>query len=113
MVAGRARAIGRPSKETTAAASISDACASRSASARSSWLERLVASGIVGPSLAGALGAWRPATSPSAHNGGCLNAPSVRISADSTHVECDVLGGITAVFRRERRSQPEETAAYI
>src|SRR4051812_50009193 len=79
MVAGRALAIGRPSKETTAAASISDACASRSASARSSWLERLVASGMVGTSLAAALGAWRPATSPSAHNGGCFKAPSVRI----------------------------------
>src|SRR4051812_50122314 len=79
MVAGRALAIGRPSKETTAAASISDACASRSASARSSWLERLVASGMVGTSLAAALGAWRPATSPSAHNGGWFYAPPVRI----------------------------------
>src|SRR4051812_49619503 len=83
MVAGRALAMGRPSNDTTAAASISDACASRSASARSSWLERLVASGMVGTSLAAALGAWRPATSPSAHNGGCLDAPSVPILAFS------------------------------
>src|SRR5579875_1841350 len=41
MVAGSALAIGRPSKETTAAASTSGACASRSAIARSSRSERL------------------------------------------------------------------------
>src|SRR4051812_48536871 len=96
MVAGRALAIGSPSKETTAAASISDACASRSASARSSWLERLVASGMVGTSLAAALGAWRPATSPSAHNSGCLNAPSVRFST--------LTRGYGGVHRLDRRA---------
>src|SRR3954470_10776830 len=96
MVAGRAPAIGRPSKETTAAASISDACASRSASARSSWLERLVASGMVGTSLAAALGAWRPATFPSAHNGSCLNALSVRIST--------LTSGNGGVHHRDRRA---------
>src|SRR3954454_4276881 len=84
MVAGRALAIGRPSKDTTAAASISDACASRSASARSSWLERLLALGMEGASLAAALGAWRLATSPSAHNGWGLNVQSVRVSGVST-----------------------------
>src|SRR4051812_50159536 len=97
MVAGRALAIGRPSKETTAAASISDACASRSASARSSWLERLVASGMVGTSLAAALGAWRPATSPSAHNGGCFDAPSVPILVVSSRK-----GGGHRLHRRGR-----------
>src|SRR4051794_41334734 len=103
MVAGRALAIGRPSKDTTAAASISDACASRSASARSSWLERLVASGMVGTSLAAALGALRPATSPSAHNGGCLKPPSVPIFADSPPLGGDLLRGKNALFPPERR----------